>query len=199
MPRLERVDEGGLRAAVGAVHHDELVDAARAREVAEHAVDGVLHLLLARHAAVVAVAEGHVEDLEAAHLPGGVGHLLGAEGVDGVAQVLGGVARLGPGLAHEERDVFLEGEDGAVLDEVVGDLSAHLLQVPLRFHEFTPVCFGSTSTQHPGARDVQGSRLRCVAGSAVRVSSHHDGSVRHGRRVSARPLPCGRLWSRVRG
>src|SRR4051812_8719479 len=99
------------------MEENELVDPPCPDEVSQQAVDGVLHLFLARDAAV-ALAGGGIEDLEAPDLTGRVWDLFASVKVDRVFEVLGGVSRLFLWTLQKQLGVFLEGEDRPVLGEV---------------------------------------------------------------------------------
>src|SRR3989304_5609174 len=89
-------------------------------EVAEHAVDCRLPLLLACHAHRARLGrEVEVEDAEAPLLAPRHGHLDRAEVVDDVPQVLRRAPRLGARSAAEQVEVVVEGEEAAPFGEAV--------------------------------------------------------------------------------
>src|SRR5215831_2947755 len=145
-PALESIDDGGLGRAVRPMQQDELVDPPGANEVAQHPIERVLNLLLSGDPDP-ALATGGVEDAEAADLPARVGHLIGPEVIHRVPQVLRRVARLFSRFLEEEAEVFLEGKNAAVFDEVRRNVGADRLQETLRLHLI--FLFRSIWREHP--------------------------------------------------
>src|SRR5262249_1908245 len=128
------VHQRGLCRAVGPMEHEQLVHCPRPHEVAQQPIERVLDLLLPRHPAHP-LTVGEVVELEPAH---GAGRMLlhrrGPEVVEHVSQILRGVADLGVCALEEQLEVFLEGEDASVLEEVAAHHRSHLLEEILRAH-----------------------------------------------------------------
>ena len=124
-------DDGRFRRPVRPVQQDQLVHPAGAHEGMQHPVDGVLHFFLPdnRRSPLALLhsrrqVEGPVEQLEPADAPRSALHGLGAVVVEGIADVLRGVARVHARSFEERLHVLLEGEDGLVFEERTADLIA---------------------------------------------------------------------------
>jgi hypothetical protein len=148
------------------VEKEELVHRPGADEVAQEPVERVLDLLLPRHSPHP-LTVGEVVELEAPHRPRRmVLDRRAAEVVEHVVEILGGVADLGVRALEEQLEVFLEGENAAVLEEVAAHHRAHLLEEVLRAHgRLLLTRLAGSTPAHIGAPQSRSSTDRRATGA----------------------------------